>query len=239
MKSQYPAGTAWCVRMGARIGLGLLLFAGMCTTWAAPRPPAAALDTLGLSKAYFAGGPFWALEAAFENQPGVSAAIPGYMGGADTNPTYEKVIEGGTGHFLAVEVRFNPKRVRYAKLADIYWSQIDPHTRDRQFNDTGTQFHAALLYRDSAQQRAAMASLARVKRDLRKPVATGVEPAGAFLPAEDAQQDYFRKNPGRYRAWVKFSGREEALRRIWGARASARAKARPSRTPAHSSTDSP
>jgi peptide-methionine (S)-S-oxide reductase len=184
---------------------------------ATPKPAFAAPDSGGLSTAYFAGGPFWALEAVFESQPGVRAAVPGYMGGTDSNPTYDKVLEGGTGHFLAVAVRYDARKVSYRKLADLYWRQIDPLAQDRQFLDSGYQFHTALLYRDSAQKREALASRDRAQRRgrFRDSIAAGVEPAGVFLQAEDEQQDYYRKNAGRYRAWLKFSGREEALRRIW------------------------
>lgn len=190
----------------------------------APVPAAAAADSGGLSTAYFAGGPFWALEAAFESQDGVQAAIVGYMGGAEANPAYDAVIEGGTGHFLVVAVRYDARRVAYGKLADIYWRHVDPLGRDRQFLDSGYQFRTALLYRDSAQKREALASRERARRRGRftDSLAVAVEPAGAFLRAEEAQQDYHRKHPGRYRAWLKFSGREAALRRIWDPKARGR-----------------
>lgn len=175
--------------------------------------PALALDT-----AYFAGGAFWSLEEAFEKRPGVRAVVPGYMGGTDSAPSYGKVIEGGTGHFLAVEVAYDPKQVTYAKLADFFWRQIDPLTQDRQFSDSGRAFHTALLYRDSAQQRDAEASLRRLQRGgrFKRPVMAAVEPAGKFFPAEADQQDYHKKSPGRYRAWLRFSGRQAALDSIWG-----------------------
>ncbi len=184
---------------------------------ATPKPAFKAPDSGGLSTAYFAGGPFWALEAAFENQPGVRAAVTGYMGGTDSNPTFAKVLEGGTGHFLVVAVRYDARKVSYRKLADLYWGHIDPLAQDRQFLDTGYQFHTALLYRDSVQKREALASRDRAQRRGRfqDSIATAVEPAGVFLQAEEEQQDYYRKNAGRYRAWLKFSGREAALRRIW------------------------
>lgn len=188
-------------------------------------------DTAGLSKASFAGGPFWALEAAFEAYPGVHsvvtgyALIPGHKGAVDSHPDYEKVVEGGTGYCLAVEVRYDPKKVRYANLAHFYWRNIDPLAYNRQFSDSGEQFRTALFYRDSAQKRDATASLIRLQRGgrFKGPIAAVVEPAGTFLPAEEAQQDYYRKHPGRYRAWLKLSRREEVLERIWGSRQRVRA----------------
>lgn len=175
-------------------------------------------DTTTLAKATFAGGPFWALEAAFESLPGVEGAMSGYVGPPDSSLAYDKVIEGGTGHVLAVEVRFDPKRVKYAKLVDHYWRQIDPLAVDRQFADSGRQFRTVIYYLDSAQKRDAEASFRRLQRGGRfqQPLAVALEPAGNFIPAEEAQQDYHRKNAGRYRAWVRFSGRQAALDSIWG-----------------------
>jgi peptide-methionine (S)-S-oxide reductase len=207
-----------------------------------PKPSILAPDSAGMSTAYFAGGPFWALEAAFESEPGVRAAIPGYMGGTDSNPTYERVIEGGTGHFLAVAVRYDAGKVSYRKLADLYWKQIDPLARNRQFQDSGDQFRTALLFRDSSQKREALASRARAQRRgrFKDSIVTAVEPAGYFHQAEEEQQDFYKRNAGRYRAWLKFSGREAALRRIWGLKPHERAApARAPARPAHSSTDSP
>lgn len=193
---------------------------------------ASALDSGGLTTAYFAGGPFWALEAAFESQPGVQAAIVGYMGTADTIPVpvpaYDEVIGGGTGLFLAVAVRYDSRKLSYRRLADIYWRNIDPLSRDRQFLDSGYQFRTALLYRNPAQKREALASRDRARRRgrFRDSLVVAIEPAGIFLPAEESRQDYHRKHPGRYRAWVRFSGREAGLRRIWGSQDTAKARPR-------------
>lgn len=175
-------------------------------------------DTAPSAKATFAGGPFWALEAAMEAQPGVLSVTTGYMGGTDTNPNYENVVEGGTGHTLAVEVAFDPKKTRYAKLVDFYWRQIDPLAVNRQFGDSGTQFRTVIYYRDEAQKQDAEMSLRRLQRGgrFKSPIATLVEGVGKFIPAEPAQQDYYKQNPGRYQAWLNFSGREAALSRIWG-----------------------
>lgn len=175
-------------------------------------------DTVSSAVATFAGGPFWALEAAFEGQSGVLSVTTGYMGGTDTNPTYDEVIEGGAGHTLAVEVRFDPKKTRYSRLVDFYWRQIDPLAVNRQFADSGTAFRTVIYYRDEAQKRDAEMSMRRLQRGgrFKSPIATVMEPVGKFIPAEESQQDYYRKNPGRYEAWLNFSGREAALNRIWG-----------------------
>lgn len=182
---------------------------------AAPAAPAAPAAS---AVATFAGGPFWALEAAFEGQSGVLSVTTGYMGGIDSNPTYDEVIEGGAGHTLAVEVRFDPTKTRYSRLVEFYWRQIDPLALNRQFADSGTAFRTVVFYRDEAQKRDAEMSMRRLQRGgrFKSPIATVVEPLGKFIPAEEPQQDYYRKNPGRYEAWLNFSGREAALNRIWG-----------------------
>lgn len=203
----------------------------MITSLLAAAALAASPDTAGLAKATFAGGPFWALEAAFESLPGVQAAIPGYVGPPDSTLDYDKVIEGGTGHVLAVEVQYDPKRIKYAKLADIFWRQIDPLAVNRQFADTGTQFRTVIYHLHPAQKQDAEASLIRLQRGgrFKKPIATAIEPAGNFIPAEASQQDYHRKNAGRYQAWLRFSGRKAALDSIWGTGSKVKA------LPAHSS----
>jgi peptide-methionine (S)-S-oxide reductase len=190
-----------------------------------PKAPAASgpalrpEDTAGLARAYFAGGPFWALEAALEAVPGVKQVFTGYMGGQDTLPTYDKVVEGAGGHALAVEVLYDAKKTRYAKIAEAYWRQIDPLSLNRQFSDSGTQFRTVLFYRDSAQKQDAEMSLRRLQRGgrFKKPIAAAIEPfPGRFFPAEEQQQDYARKNIRRYEAWLRFSGRKAALDSIWG-----------------------
>jgi methionine-S-sulfoxide reductase len=189
-----------------------------------------AADTAGLARATFAGGPFWALEAALEAVPGVRFVLTGYVGGQDTLPTYEKVVEGVGGHRLAVEVLYDPKRTRYLKLAEAFWRQIDPLSVDRQFNDSGAQFRTALYYRDSAQKKDAEMSLARLQKGgrFKKPIAAVIEPfPGRFYPAEDAQQDYRSKNGRRFDAWMQLSGRKAALDSIWGTGTKVKALGKP------------
>jgi methionine-S-sulfoxide reductase len=171
--------------------------------------------------AIFAGGPFWALEAAFEGRPGVVEAVAGYTGGRAPPRSYAEVVEGGTGHCLAVAVLYDKRRTRFGNLVDIYWRAIDPTARNRQFSDTGAEFRTVIFWKDSAQKAAAEASLRKPPRPfgggpLPGPVTVAVEKAMPFYPAEPAHQDYHRKYPGRYRMWLRVSGREEGLQSIWG-----------------------
>lgn len=177
-----------------------------------------------LSVAIFAGGSFWCLEAAFEKIPGVVAAVSGYTGGQQPNPTYDQVSEGKTGHVEAVEVRYNSKTVGYAKLLDAFWRNIDPTRADGQFSDAGPQFRTVVYYRDESQKRLALASKRRLdaSRRFRKPVVTEIAAAAAFFPAEEIHQDYYKRNPDRYEAYLRFSGREKFFLKAWGSPAGAR-----------------
>lgn len=208
-------------------GLGIGLFIGLAPAMQPMDPKATTsgtagiqpADTAGLARATFAGGPFWALETALEAVPGVRFAFTGFVGGQDTAPTYEKVVEGIGGHCLAVEVLYDPKRTRYGKIAEAYWRQIDPLALNRQFNDSGAQFRTALFYRDSAQKQEAEMSLTRLQRGgrFKRPVAAVIEPfPGRFHFAEESQQGYALKNARRYDAWLRLSGRKAALDSIWG-----------------------
>lgn len=208
----------------------------------------------GDSLAVFAGGPFWSLEEAFERVPGVEEAVAGYVplppagegalsGGTDsaaavpdTLPVFDAVVQGGSGFAFAVQVRFDPGRVSYAELLHAYFRSIDPTARDRQFADSGSQYRTLILYRGPAQEKAARDALEALDRLARSgrfkaPLAVTTAPAGKFLPAEEGRQDHYRRYPGRYRAWLRFSGRAEGLRRLWGEegpagnRAGARGKA--------------
>ena len=155
----------------------------------------------------------------------MKAAVPGYVGPPDSTLTYDKAIEGGTGHVLAVEVRYDPKRITYARLVDFYWRQIDPLAVNRQFADTGSQFRTVIYYLDPSQKQDADASLRRLQGGgrFKRPIAAVLEPAGNFIPAEAEQQDYHKRNAGRYRAWLRFSGRKAALDSIWGTGSKVRA----------------
>jgi len=177
---------------------------------------AAPVKNGGESIATFAGGCFWCTEADFEKVPGVIAAVSGYIGGRVATPTYEEVSRGGTGHAEAVQVRFDPARVSYEQLLKVYWRSVDPTVKDRQFCDTGNQYRTAIFTHDAEQKRLAEATRVEVEKQLKVPVHTEVVEAGAFYPAEDYHQDYYKKNPIRYTFYRANCGRDARLEQVWG-----------------------
>ena len=175
----------------------------------------------GHAVATFAGGCFWCMEPPYDKLAGVKSTTSGYMGGRTANPTYEQVSAGTTGHAEVVQVVYDPKQVSYEKLLEVFWVNIDPTVGDRQFCDVGSQYRAAIFYHDDAQRRAAEASLEALRKSkpFAAPVVTPVVAAGAFHPAEDYHQDYYRKNPVRYNFYRNGCGRDRRLRELWGERA--------------------
>ena len=167
--------------------------------------------------AILAGGCFWCTEGAFDGLPGVVEAVSGYTGGEKPNPTYEEVSAGGTGHFESIEVRFDPSKITYAQILNVFWRQIDPTDADGQFADRGSQYRAAIFVRDATQRRIAEASKAALeaKHWFDKPIATMILPAGPFFRAEAYHQDYHAKNPVAYKAYKWGSGRGPYLERVW------------------------
>ena len=176
----------------------------------------------GQAVATFAGGCFWCMEPPFDNLPGVTATISGYTGGRKVNPSYQEVSSGTTGHAEAVQVVYDPKKVTYEKLLEVFWVNIDPTVKDRQFCDSGSQYRTAIFYHDEAQRKAAEASRAALEksRPFKEAIVTPIEMAGAFYPAEDYHQDYYRKNPVRYQLYRSGCGRDARLKQLWGDRAS-------------------
>ncbi|HEX2188260.1 MAG TPA: peptide-methionine (S)-S-oxide reductase MsrA [Longimicrobiaceae bacterium] len=174
-------------------------------------PAGAALDT-----ATFAGGCFWCVEEAFDGAEGVVATTSGYTGGRVRNPTYEQVSAGGTGHAEVVQVVFDPRRTGYAELLDVFWRNVDPLTPDRQFCDQGAQYRSAVFYHDAEQRRLAEASKRALAGRFDRPVVTEVAPVGEFWAAEEYHQDYYRKNPVRYRFYKFTCGRAQRLKEVWG-----------------------
>ena len=171
------------------------------------------------AKATFAGGCFWCVEEVFDAVPGVLMTTSGYTGGRTDEPTYEQVSSGGTGHAEAVEVVYDPARVSYAQLLDAFWRNIDPTTPDRQFCDKGSQYRAAIFYHDDEQRRLAEESKQRLEASGRfERVVTEISPAGRFWPAEEYHQDYYEKNPVRYKFYKFGCGREGRLDDLWGDR---------------------
>ena len=175
----------------------------------------------GHAVATFAGGCFWCMEPPYDKLPGVSATISGYIGGSKANPTYQEVSAGTTGHTEAVQVVYDPKKVTYAQLLDVFWHNIDPTVKDRQFCDSGSQYRTGIFYHDAAQRQAAEASKAALEKSkpFPAPIVTEISMAGAFYPAEDYHQDYYRKNPVRYQIYRNGCGRDVRLKQLWGDKA--------------------
>lgn len=171
-----------------------------------------------LQKATFAGGCFWCMEPPFEKLESIDDVISGYTGGHKVNPTYKEVSSGTTGHFEAVEFLYDPSLVSYEKLLDIFWRQINPTDPDGQFVDRGPQYRTAIFYHTEEQKRIAEQSKAALERSGRydKPIVTTIIPAGRFYRAEDYHQDYYKKNPIRYKIYRFNSGRDRYLEKVWG-----------------------
>lgn len=169
------------------------------------------------AKATFGGGCFWCMEEVMDKIPGVVSTTSGYTGGSKKNPTYEQVSAGGTGHVEVVEVVYDPAKVAYQQLLDAFWRNIDPTTKDRQFCDGGSQYRAAIFYHDARQRQEAEASRQKVVSSKKfKHVYVDIQQATAFYPAEDYHQDYYTKNPVRYKYYKASCGREQRLEKVWG-----------------------
>ena len=172
------------------------------------------------AKATFAGGCFWCMEEVYDKVPGVRTTVSGYMGGRTKNPTYESISSGATGHAEVVQVEYDPAKVSYEKLLEVFWRNIDPTQRDGQFCDQGSQYRSAIFYHSPEQQKAAEASKAQL--DKTKPfkgeIVTQIAAAPEFYAAEDYHQDYHTKNPVRYKLYKTGCGREARLQAVWGRR---------------------
>ncbi|HKU48062.1 MAG TPA: peptide-methionine (S)-S-oxide reductase MsrA [Burkholderiales bacterium] len=169
-------------------------------------------------KATFAAGCFWCTEEAFEKVPGVISAVSGYMGGKVKNPTYDQVSTGRTGHTEVVEVTYDPAKVSYDKLLDVFWLNHDPTTGDRQFCDAGSQYRPEIFWYSEEQKRLAEASKARWEKQkpFKQPIVTPITRATEFYPAEGYHQDYYKKNALQYRFYVTGCGRYARLDQLWG-----------------------
>lgn len=164
----------------------------------------------GLKVATFAGGCFWCMQYAFDPVKGVRKTVAGYTGGPEKDPTYEQVSAGRTGHAESVEVYYDPAEVSYEKLLEVFWANIDPTQQNGQFADHGKQYRSVIFTRGDEQQRLAEASKAALARSgefAGKPIATAIAPVGAFYPAEEYHQEYYRKNPAEFHAYHVGSGR--------------------------------
>ena len=177
----------------------------------AAAPPATAMAT-------FAGGCFWCMEPPFETLPGVLSTTVGYTGGETPRPTYEQVTSGRTGHAEAVQIVYDPARITYAQLLDVFWRNIDPLTADAQFCDKGSQYRSAIFVHDDAQRRSAEQSKRELEASRRfdRPIVTEIVAAGPFYAAEDYHQKYHEKNPVRYAYYRWGCGRDARLKELWG-----------------------
>jgi peptide-methionine (S)-S-oxide reductase len=171
-----------------------------------------------LAKATFAGGCFWCMEPPFDKLNGVVSTTSGYTGGNKTDPTYEEVSSGGTGHAESVEVLYDPAKISYERLLDVFWHNVDPTTRDREFCDIGHQYRTAIFYHDETQKRLAEESKAALEKSkpFKDPIVTEIVAAGRFYPAEEYHQDYYKKNPVRYKFYRYNCGRDQRLEQLWG-----------------------
>ena len=194
------------------------LILALCGDGIAEQPkPATPTPSNQLATAVFAGGCFWCVEADFDKLPGVSSTESGYAGGELKNPTYEQVSRGGTGHAESVRVTYDPNKVTYEQLLDYFWRHVDPTVKDRQFCDVGNQYRTAIFYQDDAQRRAAEASKATLDKSGRlSHIYTEIAPAGTFYLAEEYHQDYYRKNPIRYKYYRTACGRDARVNEVWG-----------------------
>lgn len=199
----------WIRRPTTLVAMGILAFAAVA------EGPA---DGANLEKAVFAGGCFWCMEEAFEGVTGVVSVTSGYMGGTKVNPTYEEVSSGSTGHAEAVEVLFDSSKTNYPKLLDIFWRNIDPTTPDRQFCDRGSQYRSAIFPLTETQQRQAEESRQAIEqtKPFREQIVTQIAPATTFYPAEDYHQDFYKRNPIRYKFYKYNCGRVQRLEEVWG-----------------------
>jgi peptide-methionine (S)-S-oxide reductase len=168
--------------------------------------------------ATFAGGCFWCTEADFDKVPGVISTTSGYIGGRVANPTYAQVSAGNTGHAEAVEIAYDPGQVTFEQLLAYYWRHVDPTVKNRQFCDVGEQYRTAIFVHDDEQRKLAEASRKKIEVELEQPVYTQIATAGPFYKAEDYHQDFYQKNPVKYKFYRWNCGRDQRLEQLWGDR---------------------
>jgi len=210
------------MRVGSRglgsIGLVAIVVAVLLSIGSASRITHADTSSANLPKATFAGGCFWCMQYAFDHVPGVVATKVGYTGGSKTNPTYEEVGSGTTGHSESIEVTFDPAKTTYGKLLDVFWHNVDPTTRDREFCDVGNEYQDIIFFHDPEQESEAKESEAEIEKTkpFKDPIVAQIVPASTFYPAEEYHQKYYLKNPVRYKFYHYNCGRAQRLRELWG-----------------------
>ena len=193
---------------------GYALVQAQSTPPAKPKPANAAV-------AIFAGGCFWCMEGPFDVLDGVVSTTSGYIGGTKKDPTYQEVSSGWTGHTEAVQIVYDPAKVTYEKLLDVFWHNIDPTVKNRQFCDSGSQYRSGIFYLNDTQKQAADASKAALDKSkpFKDPIVTEITAATTFYPAEEYHQDYYVKNPVHYRFYRQGCGRDARLKELWGDKA--------------------
>ncbi len=168
--------------------------------------------------AIFAGGCFWCMEPPFDKLDGVISTTSGYTAGHIKNPSYKEVSAGSTGHTEAIQITFDPEKISYAQLLEVFWRNIDPVAKNRQFCDSGTQYRSGIYYLNESQEKAAKQSLLQLEKNkpFEEKITTEIIAAGTFYPAEDYHQDYYLKNPLRYKYYRYSCGRDQRLSELWG-----------------------
>ncbi|MBN2808888.1 MAG: peptide-methionine (S)-S-oxide reductase MsrA [Deltaproteobacteria bacterium] len=175
-------------------------------------------EEIKTATATFAGGCFWCMEKPFDQLEGVISTTSGYTGGNEPDPTYKEVSAGWTGHAEAVQVIYDPQKISYRQLLEIFWHNIDPTVKDRQFCDWGNQYRSAIFYHSPEQKKEALESREKLARTRFKgvPIMTEITAAATFYPAEEYHQNYYKKNPLRYKFYRHRCGRDQSLQEIWG-----------------------
>lgn len=201
--------------------LAALLTVSIAVTVLAQTPPVSSTAAPATAKAVFAGGCFWCVESDFDKVPGVLSTTSGYTGGRTLNPTYQEVSSNNTGHAEVVEIVFDPAKVSYEQLVEHFWRTIDPTTKDQQFCDRGSPYRSAIFAVNAEQLKVAQASKTALEKSkpFKEPVVTEVLLASTFYPAEDYHQDYYKKNPVRYKYYRTSCGRDARLQQLWGDKA--------------------
>ena len=191
---------------------GLTLGIALAATAAEPEAKA----KTATATAVFAGGCFWCMEPPYDKLPGGVATTSGYSGGQKLNPTYQEVSAGDTGHIEVIQVTYDPKQVSYEKLLEVFWHNVDPLDKGGQFCDRGNTYTTAIFYQSEEQKKLAEQSKAEIEKKLGKTVVTAIRPAVTFYAAEDYHQDYYQKNPLRYKYYRYSCGRDQRLEELWG-----------------------
>jgi peptide-methionine (S)-S-oxide reductase len=191
---------------------GLMLGVALVATAAEP----VAQGKTTTSTAVFAGGCFWCMEPPYDALPGVVASTSGYTGGQKLNPTYQEVSAGDTGHIEAVQITYDPKQISYEKLLEVFWRNVDPLDQGGQFCDRGSTYTTAIFVQNEEERKTAALSKAAIEKQLGKAVVTVIRPAATFYAAEDYHQDYYVKNPVRYKYYRYRCGRDQRLEQLWG-----------------------